>query len=142
MRNEDFDEELERIDREVQEIDERMKKREEIGLANVLKHFDRIHDKLFTFNNILIAGYFTLSKIEPSVPVKTILIPILNLCFLIFIEYRQMEKSRFESDIRNKSITDIDKYGKKINKTNQYSLASILTTTIVTLAFLYYLLFE
>lgn len=142
MQNEDFEEELARIDKEVQEIDERMKKREEIGLANVLKHFDRIHDKLFTFNNILIAGYFTLSKIEPTVPVKTILIPILNLCFLIFIEYRQMEKSRFESSIRSKNMTEINKYGKGINKTNQYSLTSILTTAIVTLAFLYYLLLK
>ena len=34
-------------DKKLQEMDLRWKKTEEEGLKNTLKHFDRIHDKLF-----------------------------------------------------------------------------------------------
>jgi hypothetical protein len=30
------------------------------GIKNPLKYFDRINDKLFTINNILMVGFFTL----------------------------------------------------------------------------------
>lgn len=102
---EDFD--FEESQRENERIERNFTRTEEEGLKNILKHFDRIHDKLFVFNNILIAGFFALSKIENPIPVKTIFIPILNLCFLIFIEYEMMEKSRFESSIKTQPF---DKY--------------------------------
>lgn len=124
---------------ELDEITNRFKKREEEGLKNTLKHFDRIHDKLFTFNNILIAGYFALSKLEKSISLATILIPLANLAFLIWIEYRMMEKSRFESDISNKPLSEINRYGKGIVRTNYYSLLAIISTSVVTSFFLYYL---
>jgi hypothetical protein len=126
-------------EKELEQMDERFRKREEEGLKNLLKHFDRIHDKLFMFNNILIAGYFALSKIEKSISLLTILIPISNLAFLIFIEYRMLEKSRFEASITEKPLADISKYGKSIRQTNVYSLLSIISTAIVALFFLYYL---
>ena len=44
-------------DEELEEIDKNFKKTEEDGVKNILRYFDRIHDKLFTFNNIMIAGY-------------------------------------------------------------------------------------
>lgn len=91
-------------DEELAEIDANFKKHEEEGAKNILKYFDRIHDKLFNYNNILIAGFFTLSKIDDSVSVKTIFIPIANLIFLIYVEYRMMEKSRFESRITQKKF--------------------------------------
>ncbi len=106
----------------------------------MLKHFDRLHDKLFTFNNILIAGYFALSKLENDIPLATILIPIGNLAILLFIEYKMMEKSRFESEITKKSKTEIDKWGKNIHEMNLYSLLAIISTSIVTLIFLLCLL--
>lgn len=34
----------------------------EQGKKNILKYFDRIHDKLFTFNNIMIAGFLLYQK--------------------------------------------------------------------------------
>jgi hypothetical protein len=135
-----FSEELEEIDKRVAETMENMKKTEEEGLQNTLKHFDRIHDKLFDFNNILIAGYFALSAIKHDVPIKSILIPIINMLFLIFIEYRMMEKSRFQSDIRNKRQDEITKWGKGIAKTNLYSLFIIITTFVVIGVFLWYAL--
>ena len=45
------------INKEIDQIDQKLSQIEEEGIKNTLKHFDRIHDKLFTFNNILIAGY-------------------------------------------------------------------------------------
>ena len=126
-------------DEELARIDENFRKTEEDGLKNILKYFDRIHDKLFTFNNILIAGFFALSKLDNSVSVKTIFIPIVNLIFLIYIEYRMMEKSRYESEITKKPMREINKHGKSIDRTNIYSLLTIATTLIVTGFFLFYL---
>jgi hypothetical protein len=126
-------------DTELEKIDIKLKRTEEDGVKNILKHFDRIHDKLFTFNNILIVGFFALSKIDNSIPVKTIFIPIINLIILIYIEYRMMEESRIESQIT--SIPDVDKKHKKSNdNTTRYSLLSIITTSIVTFLFLYFLI--
>jgi len=45
---EDFD--FEESEREQQRIERNFTRTEEEGLKNILKHFDRIHDKLFTFN--------------------------------------------------------------------------------------------
>ncbi len=129
-------------DEELKEIDDNFKRIEKEGNLFILRYFDRIHDKLFTFNNILIVGYFALSKLSNSISMFNILIPFINLGILIFIEYRMMEKSIFESKITTKTKNDIDKYGGKINKTNLFSLLSIFTTLIVTLIFLNNLLFK
>lgn len=136
---EDFD--FEESQREQEKIDRNFTRTEEEGLKNILKHFDRIHDKLFVFNNILIAGFFALAKIENPIPVKTIFIPILNLCFLIFIEYEMMEKSRFESSIKTQPFDKYVSHGKRITRTNFYSLLSIITTFGVTAFFLYFLIY-
>lgn len=128
-------------DEELDEIDKNFRKTEEEGVKNILKYFDRIHDKLFTFNNILIAGYFALTKLVDSISSFTIIVPVINLGFLIYIEYRMMEKSRFEANVRSKNKDQIDKHGLSINKTNLYSLAAIASTTIVTMYFLYNLFF-
>ena len=123
--------------KKLDEIDENIKQLEVEGIQNILKYFDRIHDKLFTFNNILIGGYFALSQIYDSFSIYEILIPLINLGILIFIEYQMMEKSRFEADIKNKTSREIENYGTSINKTNLYSLLTILATTIVAVIFIY-----
>lgn len=124
-------------DKELDEIDENFKRAEIEGVQNILKYFDRIHDKLFTFNNILIGGYFALSQIYDSFSICGIIIPLINLAILLFIEYRMMEKSRFEADVRKKTKEEIKKHGISINKTNLYSLLAIITTTIVVVIFIY-----
>lgn len=108
------------------------------GVRDVFKYFDRINDKLFNFNNILIAGFFAIGKLKDDVPMWLIIIPILNLGFFIFIEYMIMEKSRMEAFILDNF--DENKYRKNINRTNLYSLLTIVATTIVTICFLYNLL--
>ena len=124
-------------DKELDEIDENLKRSEVEGVQNILKYFDRIHDKLFTFNNILIGGYFVLSQIYDSFSIYGIIIPLINLAILLFIEYRMMEKSRFEADIRKKTPEEIKSHGISINKTNLYSLFAFVTTAIVLGIFIY-----
>lgn len=124
-------------DEELRSIDAMIDKVEEEGKKNILKYFDRMHDKVFRFNNILIAGYFFLAKFEEKVSFYTILIPLLNLCLIIYIDYRMMEKSRFESDITNKKEKERHTWKKSIDKTNNYSLFIMSTTLIVTGIFLF-----
>ncbi|PCH70782.1 MAG: hypothetical protein COC06_03770 [Bacteroidales bacterium] len=130
------DEELKDIEEELTEFDEHFKKTESDGLQNILKHFDRIHDKLFTFNNILIAGYFALSQFFVSFSVYGIIIPLLNLSLLIFIEYRMMKKSRFDAEATKKTPEEIDKNSQAISRTNRYSLYTIISTSVVVVIFL------
>ena len=124
-------------DQELDNIDENLRESEKEGVKNILKYFNRIHDKLFTFNNILLAGYFALPQFFDSISIYGIIIPILNLGFLLLIEYRMMEKSRFDSDVRNKTQVQIDKNGKSIDRTTRYSLYAILSTLIVAGIFMF-----
>ena len=124
-------------DKELDEIDENFKRAEIEGVQNILKYFDRIHDKLFTFNNILIGGYFALSQIYDSFSIYGIIVPLINLAILLFIEYRMMEKSRFEANVRKKTTEEIKRHGISSTKTNLYSLLAIITTTIVVGIFIY-----
>jgi len=115
-----------------------MTKREDEGLKNVLKHFDRIHDKLFSINTMFIAGFFALIKISDNISTSTIFIPVANMLYLIWIEYRMMEKSRFEADIKNKTQEEIDRWGKSISFNNLLSLLSIALTLVVAAYFIYF----
>lgn len=110
------------------------------GLKNILKYFDRLHDKLFTVNNILIAGYFALSKMDNSFSKYFIIIPFINLAFLIFLEYKMMSLSIFESNIYNNTFEEIKKNSKRINSINLHSLIMIITTSIVLIFFIFYIL--
>ena len=84
----------------------------------------------------MIAGFFTLSQLKVNVPVWMIIIPLINLWFLIYVEYRMMEKSRFESNIMSQPKSKLDKYGKSINRTTLISLLSIIASLVVTIVFL------
>ncbi len=131
------DEEVLEIQKEVDEIDENFKRKERVGSQNILKYFDRIHDKLFTFNNILIAGYFALSQFFESFSIYGLIIPIANLCILLFIEYRMMEMSRFDAQVTKKTPEEINMNGLAISRTNLYSLLTIFSTTVVVVIFLF-----
>lgn len=137
---ENFDIDL--LDEQMREAEERfsrMKQREEEAVADITKYFDRIHDYISNYNNLLIGAFFALAQFQENISRWTILFPVANLWFLILINYRQMENARFMSNITNKPFDEIEKYGKSIFKTNGLSLLAIISTFIVTLAFLYYL---
>ncbi|QEE49630.1 hypothetical protein FUA48_08550 [Flavobacterium alkalisoli] len=130
---------LEQKMREAAERDARMKKREDEAVADITKYFDRIHDYISNYNNLLIGAFFALAQFQENISRWTILFPVLNLWFLILINYRQMENARFLADINNKPVGEVVKYGKSISRTNGLSLLAILSTLIVTVAFLCYL---
>lgn len=51
-----FNDELKNTD----ELSENFNELERQGMRDILRYYDRIHDKLFSFNNMLIAGYFVI----------------------------------------------------------------------------------
>ncbi len=125
------------------EFEQKIQKIKEEAGKNILNHFNRIHDKLFTSNNIFIAGYFALSRIKPNTSLLIIIIPLLNLIFLIFIEYLMMEKSRKEYGIEDLDMDELVRFIEKKNlKTNQYSLLSIVSTLCVFLYLMYVLIYQ
>jgi len=149
--NEHLDEKTERLLKEVEQSQKELnnilddcdkqiislEKKAYDGVRDVFKYFDRINDKLFNFNNILIAGFFALGKLK-DVPMWMIIFPIVNLCIFIFVEYMIMEKSRMEAYLLENF--NEDRYKKNINKTNLYSLVTIISTLLVTIFFLFNLL--
>ena len=53
---------------------------------------------------MLIAGYFVIIAMPHSnMSPWWMILPIINMLHLVFVDYEMMEKSRFESDIMNKS---------------------------------------
>jgi hypothetical protein len=127
---------------EVAEFEKKIDKIKEDAVKNILSHFNRINDKLFTFNNILIGGYFALSRIETDINIKVIMIPLLNLVFLIFLEYLMMEKSRKEASVDDLGLEEFAHFSEnKDTKTTLYSFLAIISTLSVFGYFLYLLLF-
>jgi len=94
--------------------------------------FDRIHDKLFTINSILIASFVGLSKFPLDNPIFSLwvaLLPITNIFYLVLLEKYQMEIYRHASQRMNWNFsTDVQKYGRMISKQNLRALFVILTT--------------
>lgn len=135
------DEEIEQSLKEADEIIQNFKEQEKQGLRDILRYYDRIHDKLFSFNNMLIAGYFVIIAMPNSQTNPWwILLPIFNMLNLVFVDYEMMEKSRFESTIMSKSQEEIQNHGKRISKTTWRSLFTIISTLIVTFVFIIQLL--
>lgn len=122
---------------ELKEMDQRLDAIQIVGLADLVKYFDRINDKLFQLNNMIIVGYFALIVIEPKTSSWLILIPIVNFLFLLFVDYQMMQKSRMESNYKSLGAVEREKYGRLISSSNQYSLLTIITTLIVMIFFTY-----
>jgi hypothetical protein len=132
--------EFEKNSKEIDDIFSHFKRIEEQGKEKILYYFDRIHNNLFVFNNLLIAGFFTLAQLKVTVSNWNIIIPIVNLWFLIYIDYRLMEKSRFEAKITEQPQSKIQEYGKTIQTTTLMSLCAIVSTLLITIIFLFLLL--
>lgn len=132
---------LEQSEIDSKERDARWKKMEEDGIQGIIKYFDRIHDSLSNYNNLLIGAFFALGQIKKDIPSLTILIPVFNLILLLYINYRLMEKYRFESSITTQPFDLFDKHMKRGDVTNLWSLVAIASTLLVTGSFIYYLAF-
>lgn len=114
---------------------------EKKGKENILKYFDRIHDKLFTLNTILIGAYYYFSKVDTQIPVLYITLPLLNLGYLIYIEYYNMETSRIEAEITKINLSKIDeKLYKRYSKITKMSLRTIISTSMIFIILFYKIL--
>ena len=124
-------EELNELTSESNYLIKRAETRVDEALKKIGSTFDRIHDKLFAFNNVLIAAFLGLSKYQADDPIFDLwsaFLPIANLIFLIVLEKTQMEVYRHQSLEMEWSKEERERHGKMINKQNLRSLAAILIT--------------
>lgn len=112
---------------ESNQIFERVERRVEHATNQIQNSFDRIHDKVFNFNNILIATFMVLGTFpseSPILKIWTVVFPIVNLMFLIWLEIRQMGIHRFAANEKEWSNVEREQYGKRINSQTLLSLFS------------------
>lgn len=118
---------------------EKSDNRVEYSLNQIQNTFDRIHDKVFNFNNILIGAYLVLGTFpsdSPKLELWAVIFPIINLVYLIYIDIRQMEIHRFASREQEWTATEREDHGRKISKQTLLSLFALL----LSLACLIYLI--
>ena len=132
---------VESLIKESDEIMQRMDKVEEKAKDEIVKYFDRIHDKLFAYQLFFLAGYISLVAI-PSIDVSPwlLIIPIFCVARLIHLDWRMMENNRILSDIKNQSKRQLDKLNEKQMWTNMQSLEVILESLLTTVIFIFVLL--
>lgn len=111
---------------------EKAEKQGEEASIKIQSTFDRIHDKLFTINGILVASFFGLGKFptgNPIISLWLVILPIFLLCYLVYLEQQQMEIYRHASQRMNWNLDkDVAKYGKMISRQNLKSLFAIIAT--------------
>lgn len=102
--------------------------RVENSLNQIQNSFDRIHDKVFNFNNILIGAYLVLGTFpsdSPKLKLWTVIFPIINLVYLVYIDIRQMEIHRFAAREQEWTATEREEYGRRISKQTILSLFAL-----------------
>ena len=132
---------VESLIKESDEIMLRMDKVEEKAKDEIVKYFDRIHDKLFAYQLFFLAGYISLVAI-PSIDVSPwlLIIPIFCVARLIHLDWRMMEHNRILSDVKNQSKRQLDQLNEKQMWTNMQSLEVILESLVTTAIFIFVLL--
>jgi hypothetical protein len=101
--------------------------RVENSFQQIQNSFDRIHDKVFNFNNVLIGVYLVIGALESSkLKIWSVIFPILNLVFLVYLDYRQMEIHRFASREQEWTLKENAEYGRKIQNQTLLSLLALV----------------
>ncbi|AOZ99097.1 hypothetical protein [Flavobacterium commune] len=114
---------------ETNKLFDKSDRRVEFATNQIQNTFDRVHDKIFNFNNILIGAFLVLGTFpndNPHVKLWTIIFPILNMVFMIYIDIRQMEIHRYATGEQEWNNVEREGYGKKINQQTRLSLLSLL----------------
>lgn len=112
---------------DTEKIFEKVERRVEHSTNQIQNSFDRIHDKVFNFNNILIGAFMVLGTFpsdSPIIGLWTVCFPIANLIFLIWLEIRQMGIHRFAAHEKEWTEIEREQYGKKISSQTLLSLLS------------------
>jgi len=121
--------ETDKLFSESEKLFDKSDRRVEDSLSRIQDTFDRIHDKVFNFNNILIGAYLVLGTFpseSPKLKLWTIIFPIINLVYVIYIDVRQMEIHRFASKEQEWTAKERTEYGRKIAKQTDLSLFALL----------------
>lgn len=124
--------ETDNLSKESERLFRKSDRRVEYSIKQIQSSFNRIHDKLFRLNNILIGIYIVLSTYpieNPKLRLWTVLFPLINLVYFIWLVYKQMGIHRFASNEQNWNKEEREEYGKKINSQNLFSLLSIISTS-------------
>ena len=124
----------------IKESEESIQRMEKVpGKANdeIVKYFDRIHDKLFAYQLFFLAGYISLVAI-PSINASPwlLIIPIACVWRLIYLDWKTMEQNRRLSDLGNQNKLQMDLLKENQKKINQQSLEVILESVITTVIFI------
>jgi hypothetical protein len=133
----DTNEMFAKSDKRLDKVDQRI----EYSTQQIQNTFDRIHDKVFNFNNILIGAFLVLGTFPSESPILylwTVIFPIVNLVFMILLEIRQMNIHRFAANEEKWIESDYTKHGKMIDQQTLLSLLSF----ILSLSSLIYLVVE
>ena len=130
------DENIDDIVKECEESFKRFDRIEEIAKGEIVKYFDRIHDKLFAYQLFFLAGYISLVAIPTiNISIWWLLIPTLCVGRLICIDWMLMEQNRKLSNIYNLNKSQIEELLKDQNNTTLASLEVILESIITTIGF-------
>lgn len=131
-------ENIEKSVKECEEIFQRMKNEEEYAQKEIVKYFDRIHDKLFAYHLFFLAGYISLIEHpDISISIWCLLIPVFCVIRLIYIDWKMMERNRKTANFTNLKPKQIDDLNKEQNSINRYSLEVVLETIITTIGFMW-----
>lgn len=119
---------------------EKLEEKAEQSCLNIEKYFDRINDKLFSYQLFILAGYISLMVI-PDFRICSLwlLIPFSCIIRLIFIDYNMMEYHRSFSNIMKLTAEQRKQIPEKSNKATLQSLEVILESVISTGFFLWLL---
>ena len=126
---------------ESEELFKRFDNRVEYAMHQIQNTLDRIHDKVFNFNNILIGAFLVLGTYpnnDPKLELWTIVFPILTMAFMIYLDIKQMGIHRFASNEQEWKGSEAKQYGKKINQKTWLSLLSL----VMSIGCLCYLVFK
>ncbi|MFK7748258.1 MAG: hypothetical protein AB8B65_07710 [Kordia sp.] len=131
-----------------EEADSLIKKAERQGEEATKKlqtTLDRIHDKLFTVNSVLIALYVGFAKFPEDNPLFSlwfVLFPVSNMFYLIYLEISQMSIFRHESQrMKWNFSTDVEKFGKMISRQTLKSILAWFITIILVLFLAFRMIF-
>ena len=106
--------EIDEMTKSVEAMSEFFDKKEEMAERDIIKYFDRMHDKLFAYHLFFLAGYISLVAI-PSINISIwwLVIPIFCVWRLIYIDWKMMEQNRSIANIKTLNKEQIDKLTKK-----------------------------
>lgn len=119
--------------------------REEYAVQQIQNSFDRLHDKVFNFNNITLGAFLVLGTFpekKPLVSLWTAIFPLFILVFMMFLDWRQMEIHRYSSNETKWTDSERNEYGRKIDKQSLLSLLALIASGICFLSLIFTLIFS